>query len=82
MTRKRDTKPGDDICLQALQKSHAPAVMIVAKAWDMQVKRVLSTTLEENLRMVADSLRFFKGKRREVLFDAGNLIAPEKPHVV
>lgn len=70
MTRKKDTAPEDDIGLKSLQKSLAPVVALVAKSWDMQVTRVLRTSLEENLRMISDSVRFLRKKGRTVFFDA------------
>jgi len=70
MTRKKNTKVQDDVSLNALKKSRAPVVTLVAKGWDMQVKKVLSASLEENLRMVADSVHYLKRKDREVFFDA------------
>lgn len=69
MTCKKGVQPGDDAGLIALQKSRTEAVALVGKGWDMQIKKVLRTTLEENLRMVRDSIRFFRRKHREVLFD-------------
>ncbi|MCK5269467.1 MAG: citramalate synthase [Sedimentisphaerales bacterium] len=70
MTRKKGTAPEDDIGLKSLQKSLAPVVAIVAKSWDMQVTKVLRASLEENLRMISDSVRFLRKKGRTVFFDA------------
>lgn len=70
MTRKKGVKPSDDICLRALFKSQSPVVTIVGKSWAMQVRKVLAATLEENIRMVADSVRYLTRKGREVFFDA------------
>jgi 2-isopropylmalate synthase len=70
MTRRKGKKADQDESLLALQKSLAPAVTLVGKTWDMQVKKVLGTSLEENLCMVVDSVRFLKRKGREVFFDA------------
>jgi len=70
MTRRKGRKADQDDSLLALQKSLAPVVTLVGKSWDMQVKKVLNASLEENLRMVADSVRFLKRKGREVIFDA------------
>ena len=36
----------------------------------MQVRKVLGATLDENLKMIADSIRYLKRKGREVFFDA------------
>ncbi len=70
MTRKKDVAPADDIGLNALKKCRASVLAVVAKAWDMQVKTVLRASLDENLKMVEDSIRFLKGRTREVFFDA------------
>jgi 2-isopropylmalate synthase len=43
---------------------------IVAKSSDLHVKRVLGTTLEENLSMIDDSVRFLRAKGMKVFFDA------------
>jgi 2-isopropylmalate synthase len=42
----------------------------VAKSWDFHVHVVLKTSLEENLAMIADSVRFLKEEGREVVLDA------------
>jgi 2-isopropylmalate synthase len=42
----------------------------VGKTWDLHVTRVLETTQEENLRMIADSIKFLKLHGLKVLFDA------------
>jgi 2-isopropylmalate synthase len=70
MTCKRGVAPGDDAGLSALKLSEAPVVALVGKCWDMQVQTVLGASLEENLRMVADSVAYLKGLGREVFFDA------------
>ena len=56
--------------LAALLASGAPVVTLVGKAWDLQVQDVLQTSLEENLRMVRDSVAFIKQAGRFVVFDA------------
>ncbi len=70
MTRKRGIKAQDDASLQALQKSLTPTVKIVGKGWYMQVKKVIGASLDENLKMVSDSITYLRKKRREVIFDA------------
>ena len=56
--------------LADLLASGAPIVTIVGKAWDAHVLRALRTSLEENLRMIRDSVAFLKTAGREVVFDA------------
>src|SRR5262249_38269916 len=40
------------------------------KTWDLHVTDVLKTTLEENLRMIGESIAFCKSAGREVFYDA------------
>ena len=69
-TCKKDTPAADDKGLADLLASGAPVVTIVGKTWDAQVTRALRTTLEENLRMIADSVEHLKAAGRTVVFDA------------
>jgi len=70
MTRRKNVKPADDTCLKALLDSQTPIVTIVGKTWDLHVREVLNTTLEENLAMIADSVGYCKAAGREVFYDA------------
>jgi len=45
-------------------------VTLVGKNSILQVKQVLETTPEENLRMISDSIRFLREKGRTAFFDA------------
>ena len=69
-TRRPGTRAAADANLKALVEAQTPVVTIVGKSWDGQVTRVLETTLEENLAMIADSIRFLKSKGIKVFFDA------------
>lgn len=60
----------DDAGLADLLGCGAPVVTIVGKTWDAQVTRALQTSLDENLRMIADSVAYLKRQGREVVFDA------------
>ncbi len=70
MTRRKGIHPAEDTCLKALLESGAPVITLVGKTWDMQVREVLGTSLEENVRMIADSVAYCKEKGREVFYDA------------
>src|SRR5436305_69143 len=70
MTRRKGVSPADDTCLKALLDARTSLVTIVGKTWDMHVTEVLGTTLEENLRMIADSVACCKAAGREVFYDA------------
>ena len=45
-------------------------VALVGKSWTLHVTDVLRTTLDENLTMIADSVRWMKEHGREVVYDA------------
>jgi 2-isopropylmalate synthase len=70
MTRRKNASPEADTCLKALLDANTPVVTIVGKTWDMHVTEVIGTTLDENLRMIADSVRYCKEQGREVFYDA------------
>jgi 2-isopropylmalate synthase len=70
MTRRKNARPEDDTCLKALLDAESPIVTIVGKTWDLHVREVLGTTLEENLRMIADSVAYCRAAGREVFYDA------------
>src|SRR5262245_44035997 len=70
MTRRKGVAASEDACIKALLDSQAPLVTLVGKTWDLHVREVLNTTLEENLRMIADSVACCKAAGREVFYDA------------
>jgi 2-isopropylmalate synthase len=69
-TRYPDKKVEDDKVLQALLKTETQAVTLFGKSWDLHVEKALATTLDENLRMIFESIVYLKKHRDEVLFDA------------
>ena len=70
MTRRRDCAPEDDTGMQSLVAAGTPAVTIVGKSWDLHVREVLGVSLEENLRMIADSVGYCGANVPEVIYDA------------
>src|SRR6516165_7276310 len=70
MTRRKGFRPEEDTCIRALLDAETPVITIVGKTWDLHVREVLGTTLEENLRMIEDSLACCKAAGREVFYDA------------
>ena len=69
-TRRAGISAKDDANIRALLEAETPVVTLVAKAWDMQVTRILETSLEENLAMISDSVSFLKLNGRRVFLDA------------
>lgn len=70
MTRKKGIKAADDTGLKALLGAGTALITIVGKTWDLHVHEVISTTLDENLAMIADSVEFCRSQGREVFYDA------------
>src|SRR5438132_10097802 len=70
MTRRRGIKAEDDPGMKALLAAETPAVTLVGKTSDHQVKVVLGVTLEENLKMIGDTIRLLRGAGRQVVYDA------------
>ena len=69
-TCRKNTPADQDKGLRDLVESGAPIVAVVGKTWDEQVTRALQTTLDENLRMISDSVSFLKAQGLQVEFDA------------
>ena len=69
-TRQKHLQCEQDTNLQALLDAATSVVTMVGKSSDYHVKVVLSSTLEENLAMIRDSVSFIKSHGREVIFDA------------
>jgi 2-isopropylmalate synthase len=69
-TRKAKGRPESDTNLRALLDAETPAVCIFGKSSTLHVERVLETTLDENLAMIADSVAWLKKNEREVIYDA------------
>ncbi|MDR0514304.1 MAG: citramalate synthase [Coriobacteriaceae bacterium] len=69
-TCKKGVAAKNDAGLADLLTSGAPVVTIVGKTWDQQVIHALQATLNENLRMIADSVSYLKSQGVRVVFDA------------
>jgi 2-isopropylmalate synthase len=69
-TRRPGIKAEEDPNLLAILGAGVGVACLVGKAWDLQVTQVLETSLEENLRMIRDSVTFFRGRGLRVFFDA------------
>lgn len=69
-TRRANIDVSEDSNIASLLEADTSAVAIFGKSWDFHVTSVIKTTLEENLRMIGDTISFFKNKGKEVVFDA------------
>jgi len=69
-TRRAGGNVETDPFLAHLLAAETPVVTLVAKSSRWQVTDVLRTTLEENLRMIAESVAYLKASGKEVILDA------------
>ncbi|MFA4836026.1 MAG: citramalate synthase [Dehalococcoidia bacterium] len=69
-TRRAHTRAEDDPNLNDLLQTGAKVITLVGKGSLDQVNRILMTSPEENLAMIADSIRYLKSKGIKVFFDA------------
>ena len=69
-TRRANIPAEHDPQVKLLLDAETPVVTIFGKSWDLHVEQVLSITLEENLRMIGDTVRHLKTRGREVIYDA------------
>lgn len=69
-TRHAKNTCADDPNIRALVEANTPVVTLVGKSSVLHVEKVLETTLEENLRMIGDSVAYFREMGKEVVYDA------------
>ena len=62
--------PEDDANITALLDARTPVCTVVGKTWTLHVTEVLRTTLDDNLRIVEQSLAYLRAQGRRVIYDA------------
>ena len=70
MTRAAGRPAAEDPQLAALLAARTEVITLVGKSWGYHVDEALRTSREENLAMVADSIRHLRSEGRRVMFDA------------
>jgi 2-isopropylmalate synthase len=68
-TRRANTPVEQDPQVALLLEAGTPVVTLVCKTSQLHVKEVLRTTLDENLAMIRDTIRYLVANGREVIFD-------------
>ena len=69
-TRKANSPVGKDPQVKSLLASGVRVVTIFGKSWDLHVRDVFRVPLEENLRMIAQTIQFLKRHGVTVMYDA------------
>ena len=62
--------PEDDANIKALLHSGTPVCTVFGKSWTLHATEVLRTTLEENLRIIEQSVAYLRAEGRRVIYDA------------
>ncbi len=69
-TRRAGRKVSADGNIKALLRAETPCAAIVGKTWRLHVTKALRVSLEENLDMIFDTIRYLKRRMDKVFFDA------------
>lgn len=69
-TRRANVLVLEDANVISMMNANTKAVAIFGKSWDFHVTDIIRTTLEENLKMIKDTISYFKENGKEVIFDA------------
>jgi 2-isopropylmalate synthase len=77
-TRRGGISCEEDANLRALVESGAPAVAIFGKSWDLHVTEALRVPLEENLRMIEESVAYLVKAGQRVIYDAEHFFDGDK----
>lgn len=69
-TRKKGVPVEEDAQIRMLLEAETPVITLVGKTWLLHVHEVLRVKPEENIAMIADSIRYLKDQGRTVVYDA------------
>ncbi len=62
--------PEDDASIKALLDAKTPVCTIFGKTWTLHVTDVLLTTLDDNLRIIEQSVAYLRANDKHVIYDA------------
>src|SRR5712692_2945798 len=69
-TRFSKNKVEQDPNVRALLEAETPTISIFGKSWDLHVHRALGIKEDENLKLISETVKYLKGHKREVVYDA------------
>ena len=70
MTRRKGVAAQEDTGLKSLLEAETPYITVVGKSSAFQAVEIIRSTREENLEMIADTVRFFVENGHKIIFDA------------
>lgn len=69
-TRRKDMEVTEDKNVLSLAEAGTEYVCLFGKSWDMHVSEIIKTSLQENLSMIYDTVKYFSELGKKVFFDA------------
>ena len=69
-TRRADAVSSKDISLNGLLRAETKTVTLFGKSWDFHVREILKISLDQNLEVIEDSVRYLKKHGLSVVYDA------------
>jgi len=69
-TRFAKNSVAEDRNVRALVEAGTPVTTIFGKTWDLHVERALGITLDENLKLIAETAAYLHEHGKEVVYDA------------
>lgn len=69
-THRADAKVYHDANIKALLDAPTEIITIFGKSWNLHVRDVLRVSLDKNLKMIEDTIRYLRSKGRTVIYDA------------
>ncbi|NLA75824.1 MAG: citramalate synthase, partial [Deltaproteobacteria bacterium] len=69
-TRRFGLTPDNDPSIRAILEAETATVTVFGKSWDLHATEILGVTLDQNLEMIEDTVRYLKKEGREVIYDA------------
>jgi isopropylmalate/homocitrate/citramalate synthase len=78
-TRFAKHRVDEDPSVAALVEAGTPTVSIFGKTWDLHVRRALGISLEENLVLIAETVKYLKDHGKEVVYDASTSSTATRP---
>ena len=70
MTRRKGMAVESDDLMRQILEAETPVVTIVGKSWLLHVNEVLRAKPDENLAMIADTVRYLQDHGKRVIYDA------------
>ena len=70
MTRRKGVPVEKDELMRQILGANTPVATIVGKSWLLHVHEVLRARPDENLAMIADTIRFLRDHGKRVIYDA------------